>query len=106
MYRYLADTFYGGGQWPVLSAAYGMACLARGEPGDDERARLSAAWIESQRQFGRGLPEQSADHALHPGYVSEWRARWGPVARPLTWSHAMAFMLRNALEQDQPDSTE
>jgi GH15 family glucan-1,4-alpha-glucosidase len=98
VHRYLADTFYGGGQWPVLTAAHGMACLERGGPGDSERARHSAAWIEAQRGAAGGLPEQSSDHALHPARLPEWRSRWGPVAQPLTWSHAMAILLRQAID--------
>ena len=93
VYRYAADTFYGGGQWPVLTSAYGLACLDRGRPGDRARAEACLAWIEAQRSESGGLPEQSSEHVLHPTRLGEWVERWGPVARPLTWSHAMTVML-------------
>ena len=100
VYRYADDTFYGGGQWPVLAAAYGLACLHRGGSGDKERARRCADWIEGQRGSDGRLAEQSSVAALHPEHVPEWEARWGPVARPLTWSHAMTVLLGAALEAD------
>jgi GH15 family glucan-1,4-alpha-glucosidase len=99
VHRYVADEFSGGGEWPVLSAAYGLACLQRDEPGDDARARRCAAWIESQRGQDASLPEQSSEHLLCPTRLASWQARWGPVARPLTWSHAMAVLLRQRLER-------
>lgn len=99
VYRFAADTFYGGGQWPVLTAAYGLACLRRDGPGDRERARGAADWIERLRDPRGSLPEQSTDHPLHPERVAEWEARWGPVARPLTWSHALLTLLRAALDE-------
>lgn len=98
VYRYRADTFYGGGQWPILTAALGLARLARAEPGDAERAAADLAWIEGQRGPDGSLAEQSSGHVLRPSRLPEWEARWGPVARPLTWSHAMTILLTTALE--------
>jgi GH15 family glucan-1,4-alpha-glucosidase len=100
VYRYRADTFYGGGQWPVLTAALGLARLARSEPGDAERASADLAWIEDQRGPDGSLAEQSSARALQPDRLPEWEDRWGPVARPLTWSHAMTMLLTTALEVD------
>ena len=97
VHRYRADEFYGGGEWPVLSAAYGSACLQRGDPGDDARARRCAAWIELQRGKDDSLPEQASERLLRPARLATWQARWGPVARPLSWSHAMALLLRQRL---------
>ena len=97
VYRYAADTFYGGGQWPVLTAAYGLACLQRDGPGDRERATACLEWIEAQRGPDRSLPEQSSAHPFSPERVDEWVERWGPVARPLTWSHAMSVLLQAGL---------
>lgn len=97
VYRYAADTFYGGGQWPVLTAALGLACLDRGAPGDEASARRCAAWIDAQRDPAGHLPEQASQHALQPASIAAWQARWGPVARPLTWSHAMAVLLGRAM---------
>lgn len=97
VHRYRGDTFYGGGQWPVVTAAYGLACLWRNEPGDHEQAEAALAWIEDQRDADGRLPEQSHEHLLDPAKLPEWEARWGPVATPLTWSHAMTVLLTEAL---------
>jgi GH15 family glucan-1,4-alpha-glucosidase len=102
VHRYRADEFYGGGEWPLLSAAYGLACLQRGDPGDHARARRCAAWIELQRGRDGSLPEQASERLLRPARLSTWQARWGPVARPLSWSHAMALLLRQRLEPASP----
>jgi GH15 family glucan-1,4-alpha-glucosidase len=98
VHRYREDTFYGGGAWPVLTAAYGRVLLRRGAPGDLERARAALRWIEAQADARGLLPEQVADHALAPHRVAEWRQRWGESARPLLWSHAAYLALRTELE--------
>jgi GH15 family glucan-1,4-alpha-glucosidase len=97
VHRYVGDEFYGGGAWPVLSASLGLAMLQLGRPGDHERAERCAAWIERQRRADGGLPEQSSAQPLHPETLGTWQDRWGPVASPLSWSHAMAILLRRAL---------
>lgn len=102
VYRYAADTFYGGGQWPLLTAAYGLACLDRGMPGDREQAAAAGAWVEAQRDEADRLPEQSSRYALSPDRTPAWLERWGPVAKPLSWSHAMAALLRMRLESERP----
>jgi len=33
------------------------------------------------------------DHLLDPTHVAEWLERWGTVATPLLWSHAMFVRL-------------
>lgn len=99
VYRYGTDTFYGGGQWPVLTAAYGLACIERDGAGDHERATRALAWVEDQRDADGRLPEQSSRYVLAPERVTEWKARWGPVATPLTWSHAMTVLLAVALTE-------
>ena len=53
VHRYREDTFYGGGAWPVLTAAYGRVLLRRGAPGDLERARAALRWIEAQADARR-----------------------------------------------------
>ncbi|HKZ91092.1 MAG TPA: glycoside hydrolase family 15 protein [Candidatus Limnocylindrales bacterium] len=93
VHRYREDTFYGGGAWPLLTAAYGRVLLRRGAPGDLERAWAALRWIERQADEQGRLPEQVADHAFAPHRVGEWRARWGESARPLLWSHAAYLAL-------------
>ena len=39
------------------------------------------------------MPEQVSGHLLAPGSFDEWVERWGPVASPLLWSHAMFVIL-------------
>ena len=93
VFRYAADTYYGGGEWLLLTAALGRVLLRRGGPGDRERAERCAAWIEAQAAPDGGLPEQVAQHALHPDRIDEWRRRWGESACPLLWSHAAYLAL-------------
>jgi isomaltose glucohydrolase len=98
VHRYRDDTYYGGGEWPVLSSAYARVLLRRGVPGDRERAREVLAWIEAQADGAGDLPEQSDAHVLAPHRVDEWRERWGESARPLLWSHAAYLALHAELE--------
>jgi GH15 family glucan-1,4-alpha-glucosidase len=90
VYRYLQDTFYGGGRWPVLTGFLGMALAAAGRR-DEARAALD--WIASTATAAGDLPEQVSDLLLHPDRHAEWVQRWGPVASPLLWSHGMFLML-------------
>jgi GH15 family glucan-1,4-alpha-glucosidase len=99
VHRFARDEFYGGGAWPILSASFGLAVLQRGGPGDLVSAHRCAAWIERQRATDGGLPEQSSVRLLRPESRAPWEARWGPVATPLSWSHAMALLLRRALHE-------
>lgn len=94
VYRYLADTYYGGGEWVLLAAWLGWAYVQAGER---ERAIDLLRWVEAQAGTDGCLPEQVPGHALAPAYVAVWEGRWGPVARPLLWSHAMYLILCQAL---------
>lgn len=83
VHRYLQDEFYGGGQWPVLAGAYAAIDI-------EETARRAALdWIEDQADSQGHLPEQSTARLLNPDYHQPWLQRWGPIASPLLWSHAM-----------------
>ena len=88
--RYVGDTFYGGGEWILLTAWSGWVHHAAGRP---EAAYERLAWIEAQANAELDLPEQVGDHPQDPGRVAEWLHRWGPVATPLLWSHAMYLTL-------------
>lgn len=94
MRRYRGDTFYGGGEWILLTAWLGWYQAARG---DHKTARRHLAWIEDQATADGHLPEQITDHPQDPGMVAPWVNRWGPVATPLLWSHAMYLTLVDAL---------
>lgn len=94
VHRFTADVFYGGGQWPLLSALLGWSLAARG----DRSAGLHhLRWIAAQATPDGELPEQVPHHLLHPGSRDEWIARWGEVARPLLWSHGMYLILASEL---------
>lgn len=95
VHRYLDDTFYGGGRWPLLSCMLGLAHV---RAGDLERARELLDWAASTAASDGALPEQVAGHLLAPERVDEWVERWGPVAQPLLWSHAMLIRLAVELE--------
>lgn len=84
--RYLGDTFYGGGEWILLTAW--LAWVHDGL-GDADLAAELLAWVEDQSTAGLDLPEQVATHAQAPDRIAEWVDRWGPAATPLLWSHAM-----------------
>lgn len=94
-HRYLGDTFFGGGQWPILSCFLGLAHAAAG---DADRAVELLAWAASTATASLELPEQVDRHLIAPGMRQEWIDRWGTVATPLLWSHAM--LIRLAVELD------
>ncbi len=98
VHRYAADTYYGGGEWLLLTAAIGRVYLRRGAPGDRQRAERCLRWIEAQAEPDGSLPEQVATRALHPGRIEEWRALWGRSASPLLWSHATYLALLTELD--------
>lgn len=100
VHRYLGDTFFGGGQWPLLSCFLGLAHLASG---DRDRAQELLAWAASTATTTGEIPEQVGDHLIAPGMRQEWIDRWGPVATPLLWSHAM--FLRLGIELGAIDPT-
>jgi isomaltose glucohydrolase len=89
VHRHLEDTYYGGGQWLLLTALLGLA--------RPERAAECLAWIEAHARPNGDLPEQSQDHLLHPETYEPWVRRWGEPPSPLLWSHAMYLRLHHAL---------
>jgi GH15 family glucan-1,4-alpha-glucosidase len=90
VYRYTQDTYYGGGEWPVLAAMLG---LYYSKIGRMDEARQKLDWIKSLSNNDGWLPEQSNKNMLHPGEYSQWIDKWGKSANPLLWSHAMAISL-------------
>jgi GH15 family glucan-1,4-alpha-glucosidase len=91
--RYLGDTYYGGGEWPLLSAHLGWHLAALGETaGAGRQVELVAATAGDDRL----LPEQLLEGVQAPAHVAEWTRRWGPVAKPLTWSHG-AYLALHAM---------
>ncbi|MDD5371304.1 MAG: hypothetical protein PHQ40_19660 [Anaerolineaceae bacterium] len=97
VYRYLGDTYYGGGEWLLLAAWLGWFYA---QAGKRKEAQTLREWIESKVDAEGFLPEQVNDHALAPSYYDPWLKKWGPVASPLLWSHAMYIILVNAIQAD------
>ena len=89
VHRHLDDTYYGGGEWLLLTALLGLAEPEHGEE------RLE--WIVAHAAADGGLPEQSHDHLLHPEAYDGWVEKWGPPPSPLLWSHAMFLTLDHLL---------
>ena len=94
VYRFLDDTFFGGGRWPLLTCFLGLAKLAAG---DRVGATACLDWAASAATADGDLPEQVDGRLLHPSVRQHWIDKWGPVATPLLWSHAMVLRLAVAL---------
>jgi len=94
VHRYAADTYYGGGEWVLLAAWLGWYYV---ELGERARARELLAWVESQADEEGNLPEQIPQTLNEPRMLQPWVEKWGPIACPLLWSHAMYLILLHAL---------
>ena len=98
VHRYATDTYYGGGEWILLTAWLGWHYAAAGQP---DQAAACLAWIERQADPNLDLAEQVHVNLIAPEKLPEWQARWGPVATPLLWSHAQYLILWKALQRDR-----
>ncbi|PIE04361.1 MAG: hypothetical protein CSA76_04635 [Spirochaetales bacterium] len=88
--RYAEDTYYGGGQWIIHScwlAWYYYLVGRRKEAGS------LMNWVIRQQKEDGSLPEQMTEITNEPSMVKTWEERWGTVATPLTWSHAMFLIV-------------
>ena len=94
VHRFRTDVFYGGGQWPLLSALLGWNRAVQGDP---TAALRHLRWVAAQSTPDGQLPEQVPTHLLHPQSRAEWVDRWGAVATPLLWSHGMYLILADEL---------
>jgi GH15 family glucan-1,4-alpha-glucosidase len=90
VYRYLGDTYYGGGEWILLACSLAWHRVRTGDIG---AARGLRDWVRAQARPNGDLPEQVSDHAQSPEMIGPWINRWGPIATPLLWSHAMYLIL-------------
>ena len=93
VHRYLDDEYYGGGLWLPLSGALAAVHASRGNL---DRAGQILEWIERAAGPEGQLPEQASTHLRRPWMLEHWIRRWGPVASPLLWSHAMYVIARVA----------
>lgn len=92
--RYSADTYYGGGDWILLTAWLGWYYARIGQR---TKAEEALSWVEAQADAAGQLPEQVPSDISSPEYYQEWENRWGPIAKPLLWSHAMYLILKQSL---------
>lgn len=90
VHRYATDSYYGGGEWLNLAGLLGWH---QARTGRTQEAQAELEWIAAQATPGGELPEQVGHHLLVPEARDGWVARWGPVATPLLWSHAMYLTL-------------
>jgi GH15 family glucan-1,4-alpha-glucosidase len=90
VHRYAGDTYYGGGEWLLLSALLGWHRL---RSGDEAGALRQLEWVAGQATAAGEFPEQVDAHLLAPEAEQAWLDRWGPIATPLLWSHAMYLTL-------------
>jgi GH15 family glucan-1,4-alpha-glucosidase len=95
VHRYATDTYYGGGEWVLLSGWLGWYYAETGHP---DRARKLLQWMENQAGSDGSLPEQIHSCLIDPEHLAPWTKRWGPVATPLLWSHAMYIILKRLLD--------
>jgi isomaltose glucohydrolase len=92
VYRYRGDTYYGGGEWLLLTSSLAWH---EGVSGSAESACELRRWVREQARANGDLPEQVTRCSQFPDEVEPWLERWGPVATPLLWSHAM-FLISEA----------
>ncbi len=95
LYRYRDDTYYGGGEWLLLTL---WLAWIHYEMGRINPARELVAWVEAQASPSGEMPEQVAGHLLAPEYHDPWVKRWGTSASPLLWSHGMYLVLKSLLK--------
>jgi GH15 family glucan-1,4-alpha-glucosidase len=94
VHRYPEDTYYGGGEWPLLSAWLGWYyCKVERYSEAEELLK----WIERQADENGELPEQVCYHVNDESYIQGWIDKWDSVAKPLVWSHAMYLVLAEEL---------
>lgn len=94
VHRYARDTYYGGGEWVLLTAWLGWYYT---QVGDWPSARACLDLVQAQAGPHGFLPEQVPSSLNDPSCYPYWLDRWGPIANPLLWSHAKYLILQHAL---------
>ncbi len=88
--RYTEDTYYGGGQWIIHSCWLAWYFY---ESGRIDEADKLFEWVLRQQNKDGSLPEQTTEFTNEPSMKRVWEQRWGTVATPLVWSHAMFLIV-------------
>ncbi len=94
VYRNLDDTYYGGGEWLLLTSMLGWYYQKIGRT---EEAQQKLNWIIEHTKSNGWMPEQSTQNLVHPETYQSWVEKAGPPASPLLWSHAMFLTLNDVL---------
>ena len=94
VHRYPTDTYYGGGEWVLLTAWLGWYYT---QVGAIEKALGIKQWMEAQADEQGQLPEQIPATLNDSASYEPWRDRWGEIATPLLWSHAQYIILSAAI---------
>jgi GH15 family glucan-1,4-alpha-glucosidase len=97
LHRYARDTYYGGGEWILLTAWMGWYYTCLGSEQSQRKALEALDWIHSKAGPEGSLPEQTPASLNHPDYFEPWVKKWGPIANPLLWSHAKLIILAENL---------
>jgi len=94
VHRYLTDEYYGGGEWVLLAGWLGWYYT---EVGKCDQAKAMLEWMDKHADVNGHLPEQVPTNLNDPNNYEPWVKRWGPIAKPLLWSHAMYLLLHHHL---------
>ncbi len=97
VYRFAADTYYGGGEWLLLTLWLAWAYL---ELGRRAEAQELIAWVETRATATGQFAEQVDGHLLDASYHPQWVERWGTSACPLLWSHGMYLVLKSLTKEN------
>lgn len=97
VHRFPEDTYYGGGEWLLLSSWLGWYYISIGR---ESEAKDILKWVENQADSNGFMPEQVLQHVNDAAYINKWINLWGPVAKPLLWSHAMYIILFTKINQN------
>lgn len=100
VHRYKQDTYYGGGEWILLSSWLGWYYV---ELGEIDKAKAILKWVVEQADEEGNLTEQVCKHVNNELYYPYWISKWGQVASPLLWSHAMYLVLNSELESNEKE---
>jgi GH15 family glucan-1,4-alpha-glucosidase len=92
VYRFRGDTYFGGGEWLLLTSSLAWHDAVVGS----DEAALAQSWVRAQALPNGDMPEQVTRDSQDPSMVEPWVRRWGPVATPLLWSHAMYLIAEAA----------
>ncbi len=96
LHRFRDDSYYGGGEWPLLTAWLGLYYARNGEC---NKAREMKELVRLKADSQGQLPEQIPNELFFKDNYDYWFMRWGPIAKPLLWSHAMYIILCNKIEE-------